>query len=260
MSKVFGLWLTITGSCLLSIPAATQAQTGAIAGRVVDTGEDRPIPGAEVALLGAEGEPIADAVSDAQGAFRFESLAPGTYRVRVSTLGRAETTSDVLRIAADSTVQVILRMAAEAVELDALSVEARRRQLNPALEAFYQRAESGRGGAFILREEIDMRHPRFLTDLLATTPSMRVTGGLLVNYRRQCPPLVVIDGMKMNREPKNSRLALKEAYDLVNILHPSVVEGMEIYAGSIGLPPELVGSDSGCGVIAIWTQRGFRNR
>jgi hypothetical protein len=53
--------------------------TGTIAGRVSQG--DRPQPGLPVQLLGADGKPVAAAVTDVEGKFKFTELKPGQYFV-----------------------------------------------------------------------------------------------------------------------------------------------------------------------------------
>src|SRR5687767_10855226 len=58
------------------------ANTGSIAGTVT-TDEMEPIPNAEVGVIGID----AVVTTDAQGAFTFNDVAPGTYNVLANALG-----------------------------------------------------------------------------------------------------------------------------------------------------------------------------
>lgn len=63
-------------------PPAVTVETGSIAGAVTDD-ELRPIPGATVAVV----ETAQETKTDQAGAFTFNELAPGPYRVIAQTLG-----------------------------------------------------------------------------------------------------------------------------------------------------------------------------
>lgn len=72
------------------------ATTGILRGIVVDS-SIRPLPGANIGVAGPDGANLT-AVSDAEGRFAFDNLAPGTYLLRVSLLNyrEAQTTADVV--------------------------------------------------------------------------------------------------------------------------------------------------------------------
>ena len=49
---------------------------------------------------------------------------------------------------------------------------------------------------------------------------------------------------------------MREAYEAVNMIHPSSVEIIEVYRGPSELPAIFGGSTGQCGAIAMWTKRG----
>lgn len=63
--------------------AGTATSTGAIAGRVTDTGDGRPFPGAVVAVASPVLRDAQMALSDSHGVYRVPGLPPGTYVVTV---------------------------------------------------------------------------------------------------------------------------------------------------------------------------------
>src|SRR5262245_57056979 len=72
-------------AALLAWPAAAQEQRGSIEGVVKDT-SGAVIPGATVTLAGGSGVTV-EAISDAQGQYRFPSVAPGNYTVTANLQG-----------------------------------------------------------------------------------------------------------------------------------------------------------------------------
>ena len=74
-------------ACLLVALTAPLVSAQTLTGRVVDAVTQATLPGANVAVLGADDALIGGAAADLDGAFAIEGLAPGTYRVRASFVG-----------------------------------------------------------------------------------------------------------------------------------------------------------------------------
>lgn len=76
----------------LLVPAIVQPQgTTAIAGRAVDAPTSRPLPGVRISLAGS----ARAAVTDENGRYRMEGLAPGDYTLIATRLGREPATRSV---------------------------------------------------------------------------------------------------------------------------------------------------------------------
>jgi len=235
-----------------------------IEGRVLDDATGESVAGATVDLLGSGDRIVRRAETDVAGAFSVSFRGAGTYRLRASRIGMEESLSAPLRFQAGDTLQVILRMNIQAVALPALEVVADRRAHPVArLEGFYLRARQGLGGDFIHREDIERRNPMMLSDMLpqhgievqGRGRSMDVE---LLSRRFACAPLVYVDGvlaipLEFDAGDPRSRL---DAGRAVNMVHPSDVEGIEIYRGAGSVPGEFGGYSARCGVIVIWTRAG----
>jgi hypothetical protein len=68
------------------VPQPAAAASGTITGIITDT-DKAAIPAAHVTLEDAESKVIATTVSDGSGVFLFQSIAPGTYIVRITAKG-----------------------------------------------------------------------------------------------------------------------------------------------------------------------------
>lgn len=92
-----------------------------VSGQLLDSDTGSPIPAARVALAGRSGA----LVSGSDGRFRFDDLAPGSYTLEVEHLGYGQQ-SETFEVPASSDVSVQIRVAARAIELEAITVRARR--------------------------------------------------------------------------------------------------------------------------------------
>src|SRR5262245_49187706 len=77
------------GALLLAlgaVPAQGQDVTGTVSGTVVDE-TDQVLPGATVTLRNEQTRSVRSVVTDEAGEFRFASVYPGSYTVRVELSG-----------------------------------------------------------------------------------------------------------------------------------------------------------------------------
>jgi hypothetical protein len=113
--------------CLLplgALPAAAQT----VRGTLLEAGSGRPVSGTLVRLLDAQGAARAGALSDAQGRFVIAAPGPGSYRLRAEGIGYTSATTPAMRLGADETREVEVRIAEAAIALDGVGVVAARRQ------------------------------------------------------------------------------------------------------------------------------------
>jgi len=223
--------------------ASGEARTGGLRGRVVDAASGEPVGTAEVELVGTRQR----ALTREDGGFTFSSLEPGEVRLRVTHLGYGEA-EGVVQVAAGEMVEVEVKLATEVIALDPITVTATRRNLPLwEMQGLQQRIESG-WGQFVLREEIEVRSPYRVVDLLVGTGVDVYADGQFIRMRRTgCEPLVYLDGQKV------SALGAAEALRLV---HPADLFAIEIYRGPAETPSQYIDTNSRCGVILLWTHRG----
>lgn len=251
---------------LLLLLAATSAEAqgnpadGAIRGHVLDDRSGAPVVGATVDLLDNVGRIRARATTDADGAFLLSRLDPGSFRIRIRSLGYAELVTPQWWVATGETLSVVVRVDAEAILLAPLEVVGRIQSTSPVLSGFYQRLQYSVGGLFFTREDIERRGALNITDILAEVPGARlqpanVAGAspraLTLSFARalggNCPVQVWVDGVLASR---GGAVVVDE------LASPGILEGIEVYRGLSSVPAEFLNPEARCGVVALWTRRG----
>lgn len=109
---------------VLAITSGARAQQGTITGTVVDAEAQRPIPEAQVQVLGG-GAP-AGVLTDAGGRFRI-SVAPGSYSIVVTRIGFETRRVDGVSVAAGQARDVLVTMASQALVLNPVIVSVSKR-------------------------------------------------------------------------------------------------------------------------------------
>ncbi|PYO97750.1 MAG: hypothetical protein DMD60_05890 [Gemmatimonadetes bacterium] len=111
---------------------------------------------------------------------------------------------------------------------------------------FERRRQSGMG-AFLTQEHIERANTASLVDVLVTVRGVQQIClanqcvAKMVRSPPGCYPQYFLDGRESS------------AY-FARLTPPQDVKGVEIYRGSSETPGEFQGSNSGCGVIVIWTK------
>jgi len=237
--------LALAIGALFSIAVAVPAQVrnGAIAGIVRDS-TGHPIPLVEITAIKA-GRTVR---SDSLGHFLISDIPATNSDISFRRLSFAPVIL-LIAVPPEDTTQVEVTLGYVATQLTGVVVQEHPEQLR-TLVAFESRRVQG-VGRFITRAQIEKRNPLRLTDMLRSIPgTMIVTGEngrSAVRFTRgsgvRCPPQYIIDGMQA------ANFSLDD-------MPPVDVEGIELYSGSAGLPPEynrLYGTTI-CGTVIIWSR------
>lgn len=237
----------VIAGCMLAaaVPASAQgALRSTLTGRVLDAA-GQPVRGVRVAST----VDSVLSVSDERGRFTLRGLTPGMTRFNVRRIGYAPAEFSVGLVAAE-TLLVDLKLEQDPVSLPGMETVAES-HAKRILGTFYRHRDAFAGGHFIMRDEIERRHPLLLSDVVRTVPGvMLVPGpdGLEVRMARatgaiDCPIQYWVDGIRAT------------ALELDDV-PPQDVEALEIYNGGSTLPPEYNGryTHAACGTIAIWTR------
>ena len=218
-------------------------RSGRLLGQVVDRTTGRPVT---MAALSIAGRPEV-VESDRMGNFRIAAVPVGTHALDVRRLGY-EPLRHSVEVNTGLTTELEVGLVPEPVELEPLVVTTvRLRRLE--VMGFYERKWWGERlglGTFFEADYIERWRPLHIEHLIATEASIGLSGGgygALVNRRYGgCMMRVFLD----NKDVTGTELRA--------FVRPFEVAGVEIYKGPASLPGEFAGSDSQCGVVAIWTK------
>jgi len=130
------------------------AQKGTVEGLARAEEGGAPVQFALVRLVRSDSSPLPSdgppqGITDADGRYRFDGVAPGRYRVQLLRIGFHPLLSDPVQVAAGETVRLDLRAASEPLVLPPVTVTAdicvsgKRLEEHPQLQALWQQARDG---------------------------------------------------------------------------------------------------------------------
>lgn len=142
--------------------------------------------------------------------------------------------------------------------LPGLEVEARRGRRPGKMVGFHRRRRHHPAGIFVVREEIERRDPRQVSDLLrgiaGVTPTRRPAGTADRRIRMDrtarlpgrpgCRVRFFVDGAPL---PKDGAFR-------VDGIPPEDVQGIEVYRGVSEVPSRFRRQGDRCGVVVVWTR------
>jgi hypothetical protein len=229
---------------LLPTSIYAQHHLGGLAGVVKDD-YGKPIPGVEVTAI----KPAVTTHTDSVGHFLLASLPSGPLDLVFRRLS-FEPIAVVTDVSADDTTNVEVTLTVVAQRLTGTITIAHTGENKRVLAAFEARRRQGIGH-FVTRAQIEARHPLVLSDMLRMVPGAQLIPGengrqtlrFTGMARANCPPQFFVDGI----------LAVGFTIDE---MPPGDVEGVELYGGAAGVPPEYSRSrgTSNCGSVLIWTR------
>lgn len=243
----------------LCLPAsrANGQQPAALELTVTDASSGEPIRGARVTLSGG-----VTVSSNGSGVVLIRGLLPGPVRGEVTHMGYRRR-AFAIPLAQGSTLSLFVPLEPAPIALSPVEVEAEA-EASPhgvrsqRLKDFYERVRQG-AGHYLTRDQIDAFKPRQISDLYRMIPGLKLVPTAVgdraamssrdgpytdtFGRRRECPIQYFVDGTPYEA-------AGPEA--LYMDLRPDELEGIEVYTGTVGLPPQFRRSNRNCGVILIW--------
>jgi hypothetical protein len=236
----------IAAATILTTPCVAQQQAGTVTGVV--SGMVHDSLGNILANVEVTATKVARSVrTDTAGRFVLTGLPAGTQDLSVRRLAYSPAFVSV-DVSVGDTTEVEIELGVVAQQLTAVVVEDDTDRMR-VMAAFESRRKLGIGH-FITRSQIENRRPMLLSDMVRMVPGAVLmpadNGRAVLRFSRSahnCPPQFYVDGM--------------EVYGFsIDDMPPGDVEGVELYAGPSGLPPEFnrMHSTSICGVVVIWTR------
>ena len=209
--------------------------SGRLIGRLVDRETDRPVATAVVRVVGRTDE----VASDRRGRFRLTGVPAGQHELRIRRLGYAPL-RHTIEVISNLTTELEIGLVRDPVALEPLIVSTTRsRRLE--IKGFYERRHWGELlglGTFYTVEDIERRNPLRISHMVEGHIGIRTD---MINARTGCGMKVYLDNLEVGG-------------DIDQFVLPLEVAGVEIYRAAASLAAEFGGSDSRCGVVAVWTK------
>lgn len=211
--------------------------------RIVDRETREPIVGAAVRVQDST------LLTNNQGRLTFPALVPGRHTVLVRAVGFRSSTLELTIGGPTAALVNEVDLLFDGTDLPDVVVEARRRRLIGRLVEFETRMARG-VGQFLTATEIERRRQFNLGAILGTLKgvnsrcSMMECSVRMARAPRNCAPKYFIDGIPSDQSATDTPI--------------SDIYGVEVYRGPSETPVEFLTSESGCGVISIWTKSAAR--
>jgi outer membrane receptor for ferrienterochelin and colicin len=184
---------------LMAMPSVAmgqaQATTGLVRGRVLD-GNGNAISGATIIARNVETNQSVDVTSNSKGAYTVPLLRVGTYDVTARFIGYQSARREGLRVSLGSAAIANFRLAASAVELEEITVQAD----NPAVDIGQVAAKTDFSSEEILAIPNDGRN---IQNLVVLTPNVAVVQGpdgdeISIGGQKGIHNNVMVDGADFN--------------------------------------------------------------
>lgn len=241
-------------ACMSLVAPGGDLAAQTVSGVVVSEVGGAALPGAQVTLMSTSSPYQLATTTGDDGRFTLRAPQPGSYTLRVSQLGHAETTTDPIELEDEVVLEVEIRLGIDAIPLDPLRVVARRQIPRGRMRDFYERMnDPSIGGFYVTREEIDRRPMATPTALVTGAPGVTVAhAGSSIGLDRSvimigdCVARTFVDGVRIEQS---------EAHTLDDILHTEAIGGVEVYRSQLEAPAQYMdASPRACGVVLYWTR------
>jgi hypothetical protein len=218
--------------------------TARVSGTVVNRA-GAPVANARVGLMGSS----AATMTKANGEFVLDSLPAGTQALVVRQLGYSPTEVPV-ELSSRTPARVTVKLGVLVPQLSPVEVTSRREEGLQKV-GFLDRKRTSAGGYFITGEDLERRKPIRFTDVLRTTPGLRVTemnGQAMIASTRSAQGsgcvTVFVDGAPWQQ---------LDPGDLDTFVQPNEVAAIEVYNGA-SIPGQFTTPGSNCSAVVVWTK------
>ncbi|NUP56505.1 MAG: TonB-dependent receptor plug domain-containing protein [Gemmatimonadaceae bacterium] len=235
-----------TGSATTRPPRGTAR----VFGRVLNK-NGAPVSGARVGLMGTRAATLTRATGD----FVLDSLPAGTQALVVRQIGYRPTEVPV-DLSSRTPARVSVQLGAFVPELSPVEVVSRRDEGLQKV-GYLDRKRTSAGGYFIGPDQIEKRNAMRFSDILRTTPGIRVqeqNGQAMITSTRSaqgngCVTMYVDGAQWQQLEPG----------DLDSFVQPGEVAAVEVYNGS-STPPQFMTPGQNCAAVVVWTKTRVMRR
>ena len=248
--------LLVSSIFLMTAAPSLLAQTGTVGGRVVASGTQQPIAGAQIAVSGT----AVRAISDDAGTFRLTGLTGTNVTLEVRRIGYSQTRTTVS--VGDENVTVTL--SPSATSLDAVIVTgtpgaAQRRELGNAIGQINAEEVVQSAPITSMQSLLNGRTPSVVvmptSGQVGTGSQIRLRG--VASFSLGNNPLIFVDGVRVNNDA--SAGPISQAFgsapiSRINDFNPNDIESIEILKGPSAAT--LYGTEAANGVINIITKKG----
>jgi hypothetical protein len=219
-------------------------------GRVVNK-NGAPVSGARVGLMGTS----AATLTRANGDFVLDSLPAGTQALVIRQIGYRPTEIPV-DLSSRTPARVTVQLGAFVPELSPVEVVSRRDEGLQKV-GYLDRKRTSAGGYFLGPDQIEKRNAMRFTDILRTTPGIRVqeqNGQAMISSTRSaqgngCVTMYVDGAQWQQLEPG----------DLDSFVQPGEVAAIEVYNGS-STPVQFSTPGQTCAAVVVWTKTRVLSR
>jgi TonB-linked SusC/RagA family outer membrane protein len=248
---------TLAALVLLAVPGLA-AQTGTIAGRVIDAGSTLPIPAAQVFIADLD----LGVLSQQNGSYILLNVPVGPRTVTVQRIGYRQVTQTVT-VAAGQTAVLDFRITEEALQLDEIIITGtpggtQRRAIGNAVSSVDVTDVVQDVSISGVQDLLTGRTPGVqftrLSGNVGQGSPVRVRGiGSFTDANTN--PLVYIDGVRVNNDvAAGPTVGGGDGVSVLDDINPEDIESIEIIKGPAAA--SLYGTEASAGVIQIITKRG----
>jgi Carboxypeptidase regulatory-like domain/TonB-dependent Receptor Plug Domain len=224
--------------------------TARVFGKVVNR-NGAPVSGARVGLMGTS----AATLTRANGDFVLDSLPAGTQALVVRQIGYRPTEMAV-DLSSRTPARVTVQLGIFVPELSPVEVVSRRDEGLQKV-GFLDRKRTSAGGYFISPEQLEKRNAMKFTDILRSTPGIRVSesnGQAMITSTRSAQSngcvTMYVDGAQWQQ---------LEPGDLDSFVQPNEVAAIEVYSGA-SVPPQFSQAGQSCAAVVVWTKTRVQSR
>jgi len=234
--------------------------SGTITGRVTERGTDRPLPNAQVRVVGT----TRGAVTSDSGTYRIVNAPLGTVQLAVQRLGYGPQ-SRTINVSASGTTSADFSMTAAVTTLDALTITAtgqtERRRENGAPTAMIDSSSLNKAVISTLSDALSSRVAGVVVQTAAGETGagsrIRIRGSNSISLSND--PLLIIDGVRVDNSTESSAQGTGgQLPSRFNDINPEEIEDVEIIKGPAAAA--LYGTAAANGVIQITTRKGRAGR